>query len=99
LEKIMPRTFLVILIFIAFLTTNCYAIDAAGAKAIAEKAAGCNKEIPCETKAHLDKNQWIVSVSYIYGYQKDGSPIFKPGGWTGFTISQDGKIEHRFEGE
>jgi len=95
----MLRLLLAILIFSAFLNTNYYAIDEAGAKAIAEKAAGCNKDTPCETKANPDKNQWIVSVSFIYGYQKNGSPIFKPGGWIGFTISQDGKIVNKYEGE
>jgi hypothetical protein len=95
----MFRILLAILIFLGLLNANCYALDEVGAKAIAEKAAGCNKETPCETKAHIENNQWIVSVSFIYGYQKDGSPIFKPGGWTGFTISQDGKIINRLEGE
>ena len=75
-----------------------WAIDEGAARKIAEEAAGCGAEKSCETRARLEHDEWILIVSTIYGYRETGEPIFKPGGWIGFTIDQDGKIVDRMPG-
>lgn len=75
-----------------------YAIDESTARKIAEKAAGCDHAKICETRARIENNQWHLIISTIYGYRENGEPIFKPGGWVGFTISQDGMVLNRQPG-
>ena len=75
-----------------------WAIDESAVIKIAEEAAGCDSGKSCETRARLEKGQWILIVSTIYGRRENGEPIFKPGGWVGFTIDQEGKIVNRTPG-
>ena len=84
------------LLFIA--TVSSWAIEKPEAISIAEKAAGCNEQKPCLTRARLLKGNWSIIVSFIYGRRDNGEPIMVPGGWVGYTIYQDGKIIDKMPG-
>lgn len=81
-----------ILFCLTALSFSVWAIDESAVIKIAEQAAGCGVEKSCETRASTQGGQWIVIVSTIYGHRENGEPIFKPGGWVGFTLDQEGNI-------
>lgn len=83
---------------LAMMPMASWAIDELAARKISEDAAGCAAVKPCETRARFENGQWVLNVSTIYGYRENGEPFFKPGGWVGFTINNNGKIVHRMPG-
>ncbi|MEW6329986.1 MAG: hypothetical protein AB1560_00860 [Pseudomonadota bacterium] len=89
---------LLIVLLLTMLPIRSWAIDEMAAREIAEKEAGCSSAQPCQTRARLDKDRWVMVVWFIHGYRENGEPVLKPGGWVGITVSQDGKITEKVPG-
>lgn len=79
-------------VLMAALPLSGWAIDEAAAIRIAEQASGCGPSRPCQSRTYLKDGKWITVVSFIYGLRDSGEPIFKPGGWVGITVDEDGKV-------
>lgn len=85
-------------LLLAALPLCSWAIDEAEAMRIAENAAGCGPNRPCQSRTYLKDGRWITVVSFIYGVRDDGQPILKPGGWVGIAVDEDGKVVEKMPG-
>lgn len=74
------------------------AIEAAK-KAVAENDPSWADKAIYEAKRDTDTGGWWVTVWRIAAYDKDGKPLFTPGGHRGVRIDKDGKVTAYMRGE
>ena len=88
----------ILAIGLVLISTPAFSISETEAILLAKELSGCGEVKKCQIRAQLKNDQWIMIVSTIYGYRQNGKPVFKPGGWVGFTLSQEGKLLHKMPG-
>ena len=69
--------------------------------AAAKKAVAANDDWADEAayEAKPDGEGWTVLAKRISGYDREGNPLFAPGGHRGVRIDKDGKVTAYMRGE